>query len=118
MAKEIAVGTVVTDNTGNEYPYGGENDHGPGWTSYHMSLLERKTVIKCDASEVMPAADVPDLNLKDSRVTVTNRKADKPRSAAGPWFMEIPGYSTWTKTKGEGLKFAAMRLAIADWHNA
>lgn len=121
MSKEIAVGTTVTDYSGGQYRYGGPSEHGAGWNTIEMNLLARVATIKCDADSVIPSEFVTEPDVKDSRITALNDKVNKPRSANGPWKITTElaaGPRTdWAKTKRDGLKNAAMRLQIEDWHN-
>lgn len=121
MAKAILVGETVMEKCGSTYVYGGLNKNGPGWFSLEMRMLERVTRVFCDPTDVIPVEHAGDLNLKDSRIVITNCKETKPRSATGPWYgsIQLPDGSTytgWFKTKRDGTRELATRLMIADWH--
>lgn len=123
MAKAIFVGEVVADNSGSTYVYGGPNEHGAGWFSIKFNLRTGQNTVNCDAVDVIPVEHVEDVNLRDSRIVAQNLKAEKPRSAAGSWYVTAvtadgPLYGGWFKTKRAGMTECAMRLQIEDWHNS
>lgn len=116
MSKSIEIGETVTDSHGSENTYGGESDHGPNRTTVKYDMRNGTSTIYTSAANVIPTSELAELNTKDPRITATNDKANKPRTANGPWYIETPGHADWAKTKSAGITEAARRLAIADWH--
>ena len=120
MTKAIAVGITVTDDTGHEYRYGGEDEDRGGMTSISFDMrFGGLPTIKCSAGGVAPIGQVTTLDKKDPRIVWANDKAGRPGTWTGTWRAqaECDEFPHWHKTKTEALERAARRLAIADWHN-
>ncbi|MCI4659657.1 hypothetical protein [Cryobacterium zhongshanensis] len=115
--RTIEPGTLVTDETGHPFTYGGPAEHvGFTTTSYGAG----RPVIHTELSNVAPFDQVPaaaQLDKKDPRISVTLDKAGRPNTWSGNWRSETTGtaFPRWHKTKRDGLEESARRLAIADW---
>lgn len=78
--------------------------------------------IHTDKDQVAPASVEALVNLKDSRISVTKQPENRPVTWVGPWRAHVVGeetkFSSWHRTKKEGVQEMARRLAIRDWHEA
>jgi hypothetical protein len=120
MSKTIEIGTLVIDNKGKTYAYGGPA-RSEGSVSMSFDLrYGSTTVIRCDVEMVAPIDVAANVNLKDPRISVS-KGTNTRQSPIGPWFHAIKlasgkTHTGWHRTKRDGVSESAHRLAIADWH--
>lgn len=121
MAREITPGTIIINSDGERYIYGGpEEMEGMDSISFNFGAGGLPT-IKTDPSRIAPAAELPPVDLKHPSITARRDRENRPTSWGGDWRVQVVNLDErprWHKTKTEGVKAAAHRIAIAAWHAA